>query len=186
LTVFLKLIISRCFTITCARTSAFLSRRILSARCLRFVAIEMKRNSYNRKRHGVSKFRVLIIDDDRDFLNDLSLLLAPFFQILTSSSSRAGMSRLVRKKPDCLLLDINMKQFFAHDPSLEGLAFLKEMRDNPSYSEVSATPVILISSSSSHTRPNNVAEYGANAFFPKPLDIDKLVDKIMELCNGTN
>ncbi|MEA2030050.1 MAG: response regulator [candidate division Zixibacteria bacterium] len=132
-----------------------------------------------------SRLLVLIVDDDHDLIADMQLLLAPHFEIVSSVRSGLGMQILLRHHPDCVLLDINMEQYFGSDKRLEGLAFLKELRTNIDDVSIKNTPVILISSSEIITEESRI-EHSANAFFQKPVDIITLVKKIEVLCTKKN
>ena len=127
------------------------------------------------------KGSILVIDDDIEFLKDISVLLSPHFIVSLATGSARGMDDLVKIKPDCLLLDINMEGFFGNNRRFEGLALLEELKKNPRYSSVSTIPVILLSSTHHPEKFEDPSRFGADAFFPKPVDIDRLVDKIMEL-----
>jgi len=119
---------------------------------------------------------LLVVDDDQDLANDLKLLLTPSFDVITCSSSALGMRVLNEKRPDCVLLDINMEPHFAIDRRREGLAFLRQLRERDHPSAVADIPVILISGSAV-----SETDHGADAFFAKPIDLDPLVRQINEL-----
>lgn len=128
-----------------------------------------------------SKPLVLIVDDDQDLIADMRLLLASYFDIVSSVRSGLGMQILMKHRPDCVLLDINMEQYFGSDKRREGLAFVKALRTNVDDASIRNTPVILISSSENITEECRL-EYSANAFFQKPVDIVPLVKEIKALC----
>ncbi len=128
---------------------------------------------------------ILIIDDDQDLLSDLTVLLSPYFDVIISNGSNTGMQKLMQHRPDCLLLDINMKQHFGNDNRTEGMAFLKELRSNPLYNEVRKTPVLLISSSVNKDFSSNPGSLGADGFFRKPLDLESVISRIKQLAGNT-
>ncbi|HOP06285.1 MAG TPA: response regulator [candidate division Zixibacteria bacterium] len=119
---------------------------------------------------------LLVVDDDQDMANDLKLLLAQAFDVITCGGSSLGMRVIEEKQPDCVLLDIDMEAHFATDRRREGLVFLRRLREQVQSSQLSGIPVILISESQ---EPD--ADHGADDFFHKPIDLGPLVKRINEL-----
>lgn len=77
----------------------------------------------------------------------------------------AGMCELLRKRPDLLLLDLNV-------PKKNGLEILESIRSTPS---LRTLPVVVLTNS---TSPKDVeSAYGAccNAYVRKPVGYDKLL-----------
>ena len=70
--------------------------------------------------------KIMIIDDDRDLqeIYKINFEMAGY-EVMQEMDGLDGISSVVDKQPDIILLDINM-------PNMDGFAFLKAMKDNTS------------------------------------------------------
>jgi DNA-binding response OmpR family regulator len=119
----------------------------------------------------VSK-KIMVCDDNQGILDILEMLLeSEGFDVITEINSTNLIKELKTQTPDLLLLDLWM-------PVLSGDQILKIIRTTSEYEKL---PVIVFSAS---VDGNTIAENaGANAFVPKPFDMDDLVGKIRGLLN---
>jgi CheY-like chemotaxis protein len=69
----------------------------------------------------VTKAKVLIIDDDHEVLQSLSLVLRRQYQVITCSEPEDGVKRVHQERPDVVLCDIKM-------PRYDGFWVLTEIR----------------------------------------------------------
>lgn len=82
------------------------------------------------------KKRILIIDDDNDFVDATSSLLeAKGYETITAPDGKAGFDMAKKEKPDLLLLDVMM----TYDS--EGLDMTTKLSDDPVTRSI---PVILV------------------------------------------
>lgn len=78
---------------------------------------------------------ILVIDDNREFLNLINLLLSKAgFRVLPAESALKAMELLEEGLPDAIVLDIMM-------PVRNGLEFLENLRWDPRFERV---PVIVL------------------------------------------
>jgi CheY-like chemotaxis protein len=117
---------------------------------------------------------VLIVDDDADFVSDLAVMLSSEFKILSASDTREACERWLEVRPDCILLDLNMPEYFSDDAAREGLAFLSHMRSAHEERMSVPTPVIVVSGCIDDRTIGEARAMGANGFFRKPLNINHL------------
>ena len=117
---------------------------------------------------------VLIVDDDADFVSDLVVMLSSEFEIMSASDTREACDRWLEMRPDCILLDLNMPEYFGHDSAREGLAFLNHIRSAHESRTPTPTPVIVVSACSDDTVAGEAKALGAHHFFRKPLDVNHL------------
>ncbi len=112
--------------------------------------------------------KILILDDDQDLLDVLSMLLTESgYDIQTLSSGEEIFEEIKRFHPDLVLMDIMLS-------GMDGRLICKRMKAK---SDTVDLPVILISGS--HNLANNLSEQGApNDFMAKPFDLNALVKKI--------
>ncbi len=134
----------------------------------------------------LEKPRVLIVDDDTEFISDLKVLLSSEFEILAASGTRRAMEILSERQPDCLLLDLNMPEYFGKDPKDEGLSFLKYLREDADPRMAARLPVIVLTARQGENPIENAGEYGIAGLYRKPPDIKHLKTAIWKLVEGIN
>ena len=124
-----------------------------------------------------SGYRILIVDDDQ--LSNAILeeyLLNLGYDVVCASGGAEGMLLMRDKKPDLVLLDINM-------PGKDGFQTLEEIKEQP---ELAGTPVLFLSA---YDRPNlkvRGLELGADDYITKPFDKAELVARIKAALRRTD
>ncbi len=82
--------------------------------------------------------KILIIDDNIDFLNDIGLMLSNFYHIYQAENSRSGYYYFKHYRPDLCLIDIQLNPYINPEADLEGLYLTREIQD------ISEKPVNII------------------------------------------
>ena len=131
--------------------------------------------------HLVKKRRILIIDDDEEFLSDLTILLADYFQVDVACGTREAMQKMEQELPDCLLLDIEMPQYFGDDSDIEGYSFLQKLYTQILAHSEAKIPLVLVSSHDRRIPHSADQVFNIKARFAKPPDVKKLRRTIVEL-----
>ena len=109
---------------------------------------------------------IWIVDDEYEVANSVRLfldLLGYGCQIFNSARS-AAQELLKGKRPDAILLDINM-------PQVSGLEFLQFLRSKQQWTKV---PVVMLSSEDAEVQIDQALKMGANAYLTKPVTIEEL------------
>jgi CheY-like chemotaxis protein len=132
------------------------------------------------------KYKVLIVDDDQEYLDDISIYLSSHFDIITADNSKDGLRLVEDSSPDCMLLDIQMPNYFGKDPDREGLEFLKFIRSHPTRAAIRNLPIIIISSSIDNESNYDRFAHLTEPILKKPPDIRLLESKIDELIINRN
>jgi two-component system chemotaxis response regulator CheY len=109
---------------------------------------------------------VWIVDDDDEMSHAVKLMLELLeFQVQTFRDARTASRQLLAgKRPDVLLLDINM-------PEVTGIDMLEFVRLRR---ELKALPVVMLSSETTDVQVDEAMSLGANGFVFKPVTIDEL------------
>lgn len=115
------------------------------------------------------KKTILVVDDDRDILDAMELLLedAGYYVVKSEKGEAAeALAKNGHTLPQLLILDM----FLSGKDGRTIAQFLK------SQDKTKALPILMMSA-----HPNaadSVKQTGADAFLPKPFDIDELLDMI--------
>jgi len=118
--------------------------------------------------------RVLVVDDDPDILELISIILREEgMDVLIARSGRQAL-HLLRTEDgvDVVLLDLVL-------PETDGFAVLEAMHHKGTGSNV---PVVAFSAHDSMRF--EALEAGAEAFLPKPFELDQLVSTVRDLGDG--
>jgi CheY-like chemotaxis protein len=115
--------------------------------------------------------RVLYVEDAEVIRDTLSRLLElNGFKVAYAKNGQEGVNMAVHWKPDIILMDLRM-------PVMDGYKAITEIRLNPSTANI---PVFVVSAWSSSNERTQAKLAGANGFFVKPPDLNKLIAAINE------
>ncbi len=117
--------------------------------------------------------KILVVDDDPDFVNlTRRILRAKGYEVITAASGQQALRVMRQEKPDLVLLDIMMSYI------LDGLDVSREMAQDPQLRDV---PVIMVTSL---TGARAQAALPSDEYIPvdewihKPIDPDALLARI--------
>lgn len=129
-----------------------------------------------------SRAKILVIDDDPDFLKVASMMLeSGSYDVVTAKSPQEGKEKLHAEKPDLILLDIMMDSLF------DGFSLCHKIKTSEEYQELRETPIIFVSAVKEMTGSRfefNAGEQGlkgADDYIDKPLQPDDLYARIEKL-----
>jgi DNA-binding response OmpR family regulator len=110
---------------------------------------------------------VLVVDDEPQVAWVLTWSLeAEGYRTLTARDGLAALRAIREHRPRLMLLDIMM-------PTMDGWSVLEEMRRLP---DEERPRVVVVSALASLRDRARAAELGADAFVPKPFDVDQLLE----------
>jgi DNA-binding NtrC family response regulator len=118
------------------------------------------------------KQKILIIDDDRRFLDDLQLFLQDSYLCVTADSLSRGKTELLKSNFDLIVLDIHF------GGRKNGIDFLKEIRKNDSL-----TPVIMVTREDDIDTVVSAVKAGANDYLSKPLNFKEFMLRLQKVQN---
>ena len=121
---------------------------------------------------------ILIIDDDRDLVNTIRIILeSNEYAVRSAYNGKEGYGKVEEKIPDLILLDVMMATV------TEGFDLAYKLQNNPKYKEI---PIVMLTSF-----PQKMAEEGpekfqhilgetwpVSRFCEKPIDPEKLISII--------
>ena len=115
--------------------------------------------------------RILIVDDEHDFIELLQYKLAGHgYELIVANDGVHALSQARTEKPNLILLDILL-------PDLDGLSVCEILRRQPVTKKI---PIIFMSALSGDVT-KRTAMMHAEDFFTKPLDLNRLQERIAEL-----
>ncbi|MBQ4522142.1 MAG: response regulator [Lachnospiraceae bacterium] len=118
-----------------------------------------------------AKPRVLIVDDDIEYLEVVKRYLAEDYIAYTAQGGRAALDFLLQQKVDLILLDVEM-------PILDGFHTLESIRKMESGIDV---PVIFVTGRHDRFTVFHSVQQGVDGYIVKPFEKDALLKKIEEV-----
>jgi CheY-like chemotaxis protein len=120
--------------------------------------------------------RLLVVDDIAANRMPLLDLLIPLgFEVIAADTGQAAVNLAQTLQPDLILMDAVM-------PVMDGLEATRRLRALP---KTEGVPIIIVSAGATADDQRNALEAGANAFLPKPLDMQRLLAEIGTLLDLT-
>ena len=114
-----------------------------------------------------SKSRILVVDDEVDIRESLETLLElEGYQVELAQNATEGLRKIETGNYDLILLDLMM-------PDRSGMEVLREVREKEN-----DTPIFMITAYGSIEVAVSALKSGANDYFPKPWDNEKLIIEI--------
>ncbi|MDP3480917.1 MAG: response regulator [Desulfoprunum sp.] len=117
----------------------------------------------------VLKAKVLLVDDEEDFLSTLAERLETRgLKVSTANSGELALARIEKEGFDLIILDLAM-------PGMDGLETLKRIKTKQPEAEI-----IILSGQGSIKTSIEAMKLGAEDFMEKPVNISELLDKISD------
>ncbi len=125
------------------------------------------------------KAKILIVDDDPDFVEYLRIVLeSAEYKVVSAGNSDQGMRTVIREKPDLVILDVIMSSI------LDGLNMSQQMADNPDLKHV---PIVMVTSIANTDYlalfPTDESIH-IDAFLTKPIAPAELLRQIKRLVDS--
>ena len=112
------------------------------------------------------KNSVFLIDDDKNILTSVSMLLeTEGYKVRTFSDGESGLKAILENDPDIAVVDIKM-------PRLDGIELLKKLR------RTSNIPVIFLTSKDTEIDELLGLKIGADDYITKPFSQKILIERI--------
>lgn len=111
-----------------------------------------------------SKAHVLVVDDDEELGQYISKELSHYYKFTICQNGKDGLKELLSGTYHVVLSDVMM-------PEMDGFTMLRLIKTN---SNISHIPVIMLSSKADIGNRLEGLDRGADAFLPKPFDMEEL------------
>jgi DNA-binding response OmpR family regulator len=118
---------------------------------------------------GMSKAKILIIEDEKDIVRMLEYNLAKEgFKVLSAHDGRKGLDIARRERPDLVLLDLML-------PGLDGLEVCKALKSDKG---TASGRVIILTAKAQEPDKVIGLELGADDYITKPFSVRELVARV--------
>ncbi len=127
------------------------------------------------------KSKILIIDDDRDFLDATSMVLeSSSYQVITSADGDDGLRKAKQERPDLVLLDVIM-------PIKDGFSVAEVMKKDPQLAKI---PVLMLTSFAQRKGETSLSvsqgmKLEAEDYLDKPVAPDELLRRVKKWLKAT-
>lgn len=119
--------------------------------------------------------KILLVEDNemnRDMLS--RRLTRKGFEVATAVDGRRGVEMAAAEKPDLILMDMSL-------PVMDGWEATRQVKGNP---ETCAIPVIALTAHAMAADKDEAFAAGCDDFDTKPVDLERLLQKINLLIDG--
>ena len=125
------------------------------------------------EQQAIGKGKILVVDDETTMLETLSSFFGNRgYQLMTAASGEAALKLLKEEQPALALIDIKL-------PGINGIELLKIIKkDHP-------TVKTFVITAYDEENKKTVEELGVDAFFAKPIGLDALKKKVIEVLAPT-
>ena len=124
----------------------------------------------------MAKAKILVVDDDPDFVEAMRLTLVPNgYDVVSASSGDEGLARAKTDRPDLVILDVIMSSV------LDGLNMSRRMQESAEHKK---TPILMVTSiaNTDYAALFPTDEYiSIDGFLSKPVAPDVLLQRVSEL-----
>ena len=116
---------------------------------------------------------ILIAEDSSVILNlTKKILELQNYKILTAKNGGEVIKQVEKQKIDAILMDLNI-------PVKSGMECTREIRAHENQ-EIASIPIIAVTGNANNYTMEQFKEAGINAYLPKPLDFDMLVQTVKQ------
>lgn len=125
----------------------------------------------NESLDEINRKTILVIDDNADVRQFLSLLLSPHYIVLTASNGEEGLLEARQNIPDLIICDVLM-------PVMDGLECCSKLKQDEVTSHI---PVLMLSAYALDDQRIEGYKSGADAYMTKPFNNEVLMARIRNL-----
>ena len=120
--------------------------------------------------------RILYVEDNDDnvYMLKLRFELLDGFEVLVAEDGEAGCAKAIAENPDLILMDLDL-------PVVDGWEASRWLKNNPATHDI---PIIALTAHAMSGSREKALAAGCDEFDTKPVDFDRLMQKINSLLGG--
>ncbi len=121
--------------------------------------------------------RIVYVEDNEDnaFMLQTRFELIGDFEILVAVNGNDGLAMVANERPDLVLMDLNL-------PDIDGWEVTRRLKADPSTAGI---PVIALTAHAMSGDREKALAAGCDEFDTKPVDFDRLLQKVNALLGGS-
>ena len=127
----------------------------------------------------MSKPKILVVDDDPDFVEAMRLTLEPNgYTVVSAASGDEGLAKVRAESPNLVILDVIMSSV------LDGLQMSRRMQENPDHRRI---PILMVTSiaNTDYAALFPTDEYiSIDGFLSKPVSPKLLLERVAALLHA--
>jgi two-component system chemotaxis response regulator CheY len=117
--------------------------------------------------------KILVVDDSASIRLVVSIALkGAGYDVIEACDGQDALAKLTGEKINLIISDVNM-------PKMDGITFLKELKQLPRYK---FTPVIMLTTEASQAKMAEGRAAGAKAWVIKPFQPPQMLEAVAKLC----
>ena len=123
--------------------------------------------------------KILVIDDDHDFLKSIKVILeSAAYEFVSADDPKEGLEKVKSENPDLILLDIMMDSLF------DGFSLCHTLKTSKEYRAYHYTPIIFVSAVKEKAGSrfafggSDVGVVGPDDYIDKPVEPSDLLARI--------
>ncbi len=125
------------------------------------------------EQQAIVKGKILVVDDETTMLETLSSFFGSRgYQLMTAASAEAALKLIAQEQPALALIDIKL-------PGMNGIELLKRIKQ-----DYPGTKTFIITAYDEENK-RTVEEIGVDAFFAKPIGLDALKKKVIQVLSDS-
>ena len=127
---------------------------------------------------GMSTFRILVVDDDPNLLELLSVTMGSHgYEVQSATNGESALLELRKNRFDLLVLDIMM-------PVMDGWELMKIVKDDPELDRVKV--ILLTAKNTDKDEMIGRRIFKADEFLTKPFDLQTFLHMVERLADGSS
>ncbi len=117
--------------------------------------------------------RILYVEDNDDnvYMLKMRFELLDGFEVLVAENGEIGCAKAISERPDLILMDLDL-------PVVDGWEASRRLKSNPATRDI---PIIALTAHAMSGSREKALAAGCDEFDTKPLDFDRLMQKIDRL-----
>lgn len=125
--------------------------------------------AYNSSMARQSKYKVLVVEDEPDFVRLIQYTFQKEgFKVFSAGEAEGGLALARSLKPDLIILDVML-------PGMDGMEFCRLLRKE------TQVPIMFLTAKKSDRDKRTCEEIGANAYVTKPTSVREILDRAKAL-----
>ena len=121
--------------------------------------------------------KVLVVDDEELFRIMISeILSAEGFEIIVAEDGEEAIEIASASLPDLILMDMNM-------PTMTGFQAIRTLKEKD---KTKNTPILAVTAADTTGDYEEAYNAGCDAYLPKPIDADRLIERVKELVSNAS